>query len=56
MASFRCTEAFAEWFDGLVVHCREEAGWDSIPVSAVIEKALVCLAKEKGYPIEPPRR
>lgn len=56
ITSFRCTDPFALWLDGLVAHCRHEAGWDSISTTDVMEKALVCLAREKGYPPTPPKR
>ncbi len=54
--SFRQTEAFSAWLEGLVNHCRQDAGWHSINASDVIEKALIGLAKEKGYKPNPPKR
>lgn len=54
--SFRVTSGFTDWFDGLVEHCRINAQWAHLPPSAVIVQALICLAKERGYEKEPPKR
>jgi hypothetical protein len=56
IASFRGSEAFAAWFEGLVDHCRKDAGWSTLPAVAVIKQGLICLAKEKGYGKEAPPR
>jgi hypothetical protein len=55
IASFRGTPAYAEWFDGLVEHCRDDSGYPTLPASSVIQRALISLAKEVGYDSEPPR-
>jgi hypothetical protein len=52
--SFRVTDEFADWFDGLVEHCRRDVRWHSLPPPAVIVQALICLAKERGYDPEAP--
>jgi hypothetical protein len=49
IAAFKGSEAFAQWFDGLVEHCR-------MPTSTVIEHALILLAQERGYLDPPPKR
>jgi hypothetical protein len=54
--SFRATEAYATWLDGLVDHCRKGADYDGLPVTAVVEQALKCLARERGYDPDPPKR
>lgn len=55
IASFRGTPGFEAWFDGLVEHIRKQVGWNTLPKSAVIERALTCLAAEVGYkPAVPP--
>jgi hypothetical protein len=53
--SFRVTPEFEKWFDGLVEHSRIDANWAHLPPTAVIVQALICLAKERGYEIEPPK-
>ena len=55
IASFRGTPTFEAWFDGLVEHIRKQISWNTLPKSAVIERALICLAREVDYePSEPP--
>lgn len=54
--SFRVTEEFGDWFDGLVEHCRQEADWTLLPTTAVNIQALICLARERGYDREPPKQ
>jgi hypothetical protein len=49
IAAFKGSEAFDEWFRGLLDHCR-------IPGSSAIEKGLILLAEQEGYEPEPPRR
>lgn len=49
ISSFKASEPFEKWFDGLVDHCR-------IPASSVIELALIAYARQEGYAPEPPKR
>lgn len=56
IAAFRGSEEFSVWFDGLVEHCREKSGWPDISGSSVIERALICIAREMGYEVPPPKR
>lgn len=49
IASFKGTEQFEGWLDRLGKHVR-------MPVSTLIEHALVGLAKEHGFEEEPPER
>lgn len=49
ITAFRGSAAFAEWFVGLVEHCRVVSGWRGISKTDVIVKALVSFAKEVGY-------
>ena len=54
--SFKGTEEFKRWLDGLVEHCRSSSGWSGIPISGVIERALIEFARSQGYPDPPPER
>lgn len=56
LITFKGGPEFETWLEGLIEHCREEAGWDSIPVSSIVEQALICLARERRYKPEPPKR
>jgi hypothetical protein len=56
IASFRGSPEFATWFWELIEHCREKAGYPDIPASAIIERALICHAREMGFSKEPPKR
>jgi hypothetical protein len=56
IAAFRGTREFAEWFEGLVEHCRQESGWSTIPAATVIERALICVARDLGYDKPAPPR
>src|ERR1022692_4460785 len=46
IAAFKGTEKYAEWFEGLVELNRKLVGWEDLPASVVLEKALHCLAKQ----------
>ena len=56
IAAFRGSEEFAAWFEGLVEHCRASSGWADISGASVIERALICIAREMGYDKPPPKR
>jgi hypothetical protein len=56
IAAFKGSEPFAEWFEGLVEHCRQRSGWSDLPASSVIERGLICLAEKEGYEPKPPKR
>lgn len=49
IASFKGTERFAGWFNGLMAHVR-------LPASVLIEHALVDFALKHGYNEPPPER
>lgn len=56
LASFRGSPEFAAWFNELVDHVREKTGFPSISATSVIERSLICLAREMGFDKPPPRR
>ncbi len=56
IASFRGSPEFAAWFCNLIEHCRNKAGYPDIPASAIIERALICHAREMGFEKEAPKR
>lgn len=56
IASFRGSPEFAGWFDGLVRHVRKKTDFPSISATSVIERSLICLARELGYEEPPPPR
>lgn len=49
IASFRGTERFKEWFDGLALHVR-------LPASVLIVHALIDYARKQGYEVPVPER
>jgi hypothetical protein len=49
IASFKGTDEFAAWFDGLIAHSR-------LPASILIEHALLLYAEKEGYKPKPPER
>jgi hypothetical protein len=56
IASFRGSGPFKGWFNGLVSHCRKRSGWPDLPASSVIERALLCSAREQEYEAAAPTR
>lgn len=49
IAAFKGSEPFDGWLDGLVEYCR-------IPLSSVIELALILYAGQQGYEPKAPKR
>lgn len=49
IAAFKGSEAFAEWFDAFVRHCR-------MPASSVIENALILYAEQREFAEPAPER
>ena len=49
IASFKGSDEFAAWFDGLASHCR-------LTASGLIEHALVAYAKQQGFEQQAPKR
>lgn len=56
IASFRGSPEFSAWFEELVEHIRRETGFPSISATSVIERSLICLAREMGFDKPAPRR
>jgi hypothetical protein len=56
VAAFKGSDEYVIWFRGLAGHVRKSSGWNSIPVSEVIDKALLAYAKQVGYDAPPPER
>lgn len=49
VVSFRCSDEFGDWFDGLASQTR-------IPVPSIIELAVIQWARTQGYKPEAPER
>jgi hypothetical protein len=56
IVQFKGSPEFKAWFDELVQHCSQSAGWPYLPAAVVVERALYCLAKQLGYEKPPPKR
>lgn len=54
IGGFRADPAFGDWLEGLVKHCRNQSGWQSIKQSDVQRNALLTFAAKVGYAAEPP--